>query len=132
MVSIVDILQGHAPQVRLIVETLRKLIRETAPVAQESAHAKWHSIHYNDPQVGYFCGIFPMDDSVILVFEFGILLPDPERILEGTGKQIRSIRVRSIDDIPAPALKNLILAALALPGNQKEKLAMIRSGARPL
>lgn len=132
MLSIEDILQGHTPQVRQTVETLRELISETAPVAQESVHAKWHSIHYNDPQVGYFCGIFPMEDSVNLVFEFGILLPDPERILEGTGKQVRSIRIRSIDAIPTSALKNLILAALALPGNQKEKLAMIRSGARPL
>jgi len=132
MVSIADILQGHTPEVRLIVETLRQLISETAPVAQESAHAIWHSIHYHDPQVGYFCGIFPMEDSASLVFEFGILLPDPEGILEGTGKQVRSIRIRSKDDIPTTALKDLVNAALALPGSRKEKLAMIRSGARPL
>lgn len=132
MVSVDDIIQGHTPEVRLIVGTLRDLVRQTAPASIESAHASWHSIHFNDPQVGYFCGIFPLADSVNLIFEFGILLPDPDHILEGSGKQMRSIRIQSIDTIPTNALKKLIIAALALPGNQKDKLAMIRSGARPL
>jgi hypothetical protein len=132
MASIADILQGHSPEVRQVVEALRKLVRETAPTAQESAHAVWHSIHYHDPQNGYFCGIFPMDDSVNLVFEFGILLPDPEHILQGNGKQVRSLRLYEKDDIPFEALRELIQAALALPGTRKEKLAMIRSGARAM
>jgi hypothetical protein len=130
--SVNELLQGHSPEVRLIVDALRDLVRRSAPSARESAHAVWHSIHYHDPQHGYFLGIFPMEDRVNLVFEFGILLPDPENILEGTGKQVRTVRIRNKDEIPAAGLHELILAALALPACRKEKLAMIRSGARPM
>ena len=73
---------------------------------------------------------FPQEESVLLVFEFGILLPDPQHVLEGTGKQVRSIRIRAVEDMPAAAIRQgLIRAALALPGSRKEKMAMIRSGA---
>ena len=129
--SVEDILQGHAPEVRQVVETLRQLVKETAPQARESAHASWHSIHYHDPQNGYFCGIFPLKDSTSVVFEFGILLPDPENILQGTGKQVRNIILHSVKEIPSAALRDVILAALALPGSRKDKLRMIQSGARP-
>jgi hypothetical protein len=132
VVSVDDILNGHSPQIRLIVQDLRRLVRQTAPSAIESAHAVWHSIHYNDPHNGYFLGIFPQEETVTLAFEFGILLPDPQKVLVGTGKQVRFVRIHENGAIPAVALQDLIEAALALPGSRKEKLAMIRSGARPL
>ena len=115
-----------------MVQQLRDLVYEAAPSAIESAHAVWHSIHYHDPRNGYFFGIFPEESSINLAFEFGILLPDPEKILEGKGKQVQFVRIQEKDDIPAAALMELIRAAVALPGSRKEKLAMIRSGARPL
>ena len=34
-----------------------------------------------------------------LVFHEGVTLPDPDRILEGTGAQIRSVKLQSIEDI---------------------------------
>jgi len=40
-------------------------------------------------------------------------LPDPDRILEGTGKQVRSIRVESSDDLAKPAIEALFQAATA-------------------
>jgi hypothetical protein len=128
--TVAELLKDHSPQVRQIVQELRDLLRQAAPEAIESAHGVWHSIHYHDPHNGYFCGIFPQEETVLLVFEFGILLPDPEHVLEGTGKQVRSIRIRTGEELPAAAIRGLIRAALALPGSRKDKLAMIRSGAR--
>jgi len=72
-----NILESHDPEVRALVEHLRKIIRETVPDATESAHPVWHSIGYRHPESGYFCGIFPQNDGVNLAFEFGVLLPDP-------------------------------------------------------
>jgi hypothetical protein len=130
VVTVEHILQGHTPEVRQIVMELRNLVLQAAPDAIESAHQVWHSIHYHDPGNGYFCGIFPQEECVLLVFEFGVLLPDPEDILQGTGKQVRSIRICKVAELPAAAIRALVQAALALPASRKEKLAMIRSGAR--
>lgn len=125
-----DILRDHKPEVRANAERLRSLVRETVPEAVESAHALWHSIHFNHPRVGYFCGLFPQEDSVNLLFEYGVLLPDPTGILVGDAKQVRYVPIAEESDIQEDAMRKLLLAAVALPGSKAEKLAMIQSGAR--
>jgi len=127
-----DILEGHDPEARALVERLRKIIREVVPTATESAHPVWHSIGYRHPESGYFCGIFPQADRVDLAFEFGVLLPDPDGLLEGAGKQVRYVRVRRDKDIRVRALKKLLLAAIDLPARRDVKLGLIRSAARPV
>ena len=126
-----ELLQTHNPDIQAIVADLRKLILETVPNAAESANPGWHSISYRHPQQGYFCGIFPTHDHVILVFEFGILLPDPDGVLVGDGKQVRNIILRSVEDISAESIQQLLIEAINLPASRNEKLELIRSGARP-
>jgi hypothetical protein len=127
-----DILESHNPEVRALVERLRKIIRNTVPDAMESAHPVWHSIGYRHPESGYFCGIFPQADRVDLAFEFGVLLPDPDSLLEGAGKQVRYMRIRREKDIRVRALKKLLLAAIDLPASRDVKLGLIRSSAKPI
>jgi hypothetical protein len=130
--SIENILESHGPEVRALVERLRKIIREAVPDATESAHPVWHSIGYRHPESGYFCGIFPQADRVDLAFEFGVLLPDPGGLLEGDGKQVRYVRIRRDRDIRVRALKKLLLAAIDLPASRDVKLGLIRSSAKPI
>ena len=108
------ILVGHSPRVQALATRLRALIRAAAPAAKESAYLGWHGIGYRHPRCGYFCGIFPQNESVRLLFEHGILLPDPDRLLVGNGKQTRYVDIRRQQDIKARPLKRLIAAALAL------------------
>ena len=105
-------------------------MRETVPDATEAAYPGWHAIGYRHPVCGYFCGIFPQHEDVLLGFEFGVLLPDPQKLLEGKGTQVRFARVATEKDIRPTALKQFIRAALDLPPRRNVKLAMIRSGAR--
>lgn len=130
-ISVEELLQGHNPEIQAIVTTLRGFILQTVPNAIESANPGWHSISYRHPRQGYFCGIFPAQDMVTLVFEFGILLPDPDGVLEGEGKQVRNIFLRSQDDIKAESIQRLLLEAINLPTSRNDKLELIRSGARP-
>lgn len=48
-----------------------------------------------------------------LLFEYGILLPDPDCLLEGNGKQTRYVDIRRRQDIRVRPIKRLIKAALA-------------------
>lgn len=127
VVSVETILRDHSPDVQEIVAQLRAIIREVVPNASEAAHPIWHSINFTHPESGYFCGIFPRQKQATLVFEFGILLPDPEGVLEGTGKQTRNLYIQEGDTIPATAIRGLLLAALSLPTNRAEKLALVRA-----
>lgn len=45
---------------------------------------------------------------VTLFFLFGTDLRDPEGLLEGAGKQVRSVRLKTSADIDAPAVRALI------------------------
>jgi len=130
--TIEDILDSHNPEVRALVERLRKIIRDTVPTSTESAHPVWHSIGYRHPESGYFCGIFPQNDGVDLAFEFGVLLPDPDGLLDGDSKQVRYVRIRRDRDIRVRALKKLLLAAIDLPASRDVKLGLIRSSAKPV
>jgi hypothetical protein len=121
------ILAGHTPEVREFCEALRSLVRAEAPDAFEVAYPSWHGIGYHHPESGYFCAIFPMNDYVKLGFEFGVLLPDPEGLLTGQGKQVRYVNIRQPEDIRAEAIRQLIQAALSLPPERDVKLWMIKN-----
>lgn len=129
-ISVEYLMENHNPEIRAVVEALRGLIKEEVPEASERANGGWHSINYRHPTQGYFCGIFPRTEKVILVFEYGILLPDPDGILEGEGSQVREYVVRDPSKIHAESLRKLIEETLSLPTSKAEKMEMIRSGVR--
>ena len=57
--------------------------------------------------------ILPHKNWVNLGFYKGAELPDPAALLEGTGKKLRHVKVRSIQDADQPQLRTLIEEALA-------------------
>lgn len=129
-ISVEALLADHTAKVRAVAERLRHIVRETIPDAAESVHGFWHSINYRHPVNGYFCGIFPRTDAVLLVFEFGVLLPDPDGLLEGNGKQVRQVRITKAKEIRLRPLRKLLREAVDLPGSRDEKLGMIRTSAK--
>jgi len=59
------------------------------------------------------CYIAPLKDRINLGFNRGAVLPDPDGLLEGTGKLLRHIKVKKADLLAKPALRALIEAALS-------------------
>ncbi|MFN2198331.1 MAG: DUF1801 domain-containing protein [Anaerolineales bacterium] len=129
--EVVQLLAGHDPEVRAVVDQLRDLVRQTVPAANETVNFGWHSLSYRHPQQGYFCGIFPQADNACLLFEFGVLLSDPAEILQGSGKQVRYVLLAPGEPLPVEPLQSLLAAALDLPPKHAEKLALVQAGARP-
>jgi hypothetical protein len=110
-----NILAPHTPAVRKLCERLRKLVKQTVPDATETAYPVWHAIGYCHPEAGYFCGIFPYADHVKLYFEFGILLDDPDALLEGQGSRTRYVFVQNTREIRVRSLKRFLMQATSLP-----------------
>ena len=110
------VLRGcRGDNIDLILE-LRELVREVAPNVTEAI--KFHSLCYFKPGMPYgsiggnVCGIGEHKGTVYLSFIHGAALPDPERLLQGDGKAMRKIPIRSSADIHRPAIKRLIKASI--------------------
>lgn len=104
--TVEEILQRFSPQVRELVEPLRRLVRDTVPEATERGYRGWGNIIYNHN--GDFCYIGPQKRWVNLGFPRGVDLPDPEGLLEGTGKGMRHVKVRKPEGIHVTAFKALL------------------------
>ena len=63
---------------------------------------------------GNVAAIQPFSDHVNLQFYRGTSLPDPDRVLEGTGKELRHVKLRHAKDARTPAVKALVRAAWRL------------------
>jgi hypothetical protein len=58
----------------------------------------------------YACAL-PYRDHVNLAFYRGAELPDPERLLRGTGKTMRHVPLTTPAQVDAPAIRALLVAA---------------------
>ncbi len=115
------LLGSFTPQTCEIASHLRSLMRSLVPEVIETAYPTWNAISYTHPFCGYLCAIFLHKDSVKICFEFGVLLPDPDGVLEGNDKQLRYVVIRHKDSIPCVAIKRLINTLLNLPTTYKLK-----------
>lgn len=94
--TVEQFLRKYPAETRSIVEKLRTLICSTIPVHSEAVYPGWGLIGYrviSDRRSKYFAFIAPGAEGVKLGFEYGVLLPDPEKLLQGNGKQVRYIVV---------------------------------------
>jgi hypothetical protein len=62
------------------------------------------------------CYIGVIKDHVNLGFLRGSELADPQRILEGTGKQMRHIKIRNMSDLERPAIRAYLQEACERAG----------------
>ena len=99
-----------------IAERLRALVLELDPDAHEVVRlgdkATTIGVGPKKMSEGYVY-ILPYKNWVNLGFYKGADLPDSSGILEGTGKKLRHIKMRTIADAERPAARSLIAAALA-------------------
>ena len=64
--------------------------------------------------------VMPIGASgVNLAFSHGTSLPDPRGLLEGTGRNIRHVRIGTASELESPALRELIEAELDYEGDAR-------------
>lgn len=113
----------YLPEVQAISRTLRAMVRAGIPQALELLHASQNHVGYShaaSPR-DTICYICPMRDYVRLGFMYGGHLADPEQVLEGTGKRLRHVKVRTLEAAHGPALAQFIAAAWAEAEERTEK-----------
>lgn len=112
-------LEAFPPAIRSAAERLRTIVRSVAPDALEQVRPGWGIIGYNVP-VGrrspYIGGVFPQDEHCHLLFERGVLMEDPNGVLEGAGvtKQVRWLTFKSPNEVVRREQELLVLTREAI------------------
>lgn len=104
-----ELLADKPLPIRQLAQRLRQLIRQVVPDVEEAGYPGWKLIGYRHGR--YFGYIAPKVDRVEVGFEHGVTLPDPEGLLEGSGKQVRYVTLRPAVELPMEPLKELIQTA---------------------
>jgi hypothetical protein len=109
----VDIYVFQLPQPQQeILQHLRDFIVDHYPELTESL--KWHVPVYSLSATNHLLGFQVFKKQVNLNFFQGAQLDDPQQILAGSGKQVRHITFRTINDIDESALQALIDQSIAM------------------
>ena len=110
-----EALSGSSGSVQEIAERLRALIIEVYSDVVEVPWPKQKIIGYGvgpKKMSEHFCYIGAFKAHVNLGFYYGAHLLDPAGMQEGTGKNLRHVKVRSTEEVEQPALRNLLQASL--------------------
>lgn len=109
-------LASYDPHVSSLALALRDVVLEEAPDAIESIFKGYAvSIAFSftgKPIKDGFCHIVTYSSYVNLGFNCGALLPDPNRVLAGTGKMIRHITIREHAELDRPFVRQYLQAAI--------------------
>jgi hypothetical protein len=106
-----------APAHLRLIGAMRRWLRKRLPTANEVVYEyrDWFVISYSPNERGYegVLGIRACANGVSLYFNHAKELPDPARLLQGSGKQCRSINLEGASTVARPEVARLINEAIA-------------------
>ena len=106
-----------APAHLRLVGAARRSLRKRLPTAHELVYEyrDWFVISYSPSERGYEGVLAIRADAggVKLYFNRGKELPDPAKLLQGSGGQVRSIDLEGASTLARPAVARLIQEAIA-------------------
>ena len=118
--QLVDLLQSKTLLVRQLYLDRHQLVLEAVPDVVYSVDCKDGQIGYGARQYGYngwgMAALSAHNKWVSLFFMRGVDLEDPDGLLEGTGKKMRHVKLRTLEQAEErrSALLSLIEAASRL------------------
>jgi hypothetical protein len=108
------LLEPHAPEVAATARALRTTIQGAAPglVEQVDFGNKLIALGREMSMRGLLFAIVPHSAHVNLQLADGAYLPNADGLIEGTGKRIRHVKVRSVEAAGSPPVRAAIDAQL--------------------
>ncbi len=119
------------PQLRKTVRSVRAALRKRFPTANELVYDYGTSlvISYSPTERGIegLVALSARGTVLSLYFQRGLELPDPTRVLKGSGRATRSLEVPSADRLAEPEVEALlaaaeVLAPVSLPARGRGRL----------
>ncbi|MEX2162410.1 MAG: DUF1801 domain-containing protein [Anaerolineales bacterium] len=115
-IELEDFLSNFSPEVRNLALALRDLILDIEPDAIEQIDVPAHLLAYGYAKTykHLICVIILYTDYVNFGFPRGVDLPDPEAMLQGTGKRARHIKVDDLGQVEEPEVAAMLQASVDL------------------
>ena len=108
------------PKHQQFIRSVRAAVRKRLPTANELVYdyASFFVISYSptDKGIDGIVSIAARADRVELYFNYGPQLPDPKKLLRGSGKLTRFIRVEAAAQLTHPDVEAFIAAAIEHSG----------------
>jgi len=111
-----ELLAGVEPELAAIARGLRAMILAVDKGVVETVRLGDNAATYGvgpKKMTDGYAYIMPMRGYVNLGFYQGATLADPHRLLEGTGKGLRHVKIRSLAEADRAPVRALVAAALA-------------------
>ena len=125
------LISRFAPAHQRLIGTMRRWLRKRLLTAHEVVYEyrDWFVISYSPNERGYegVLAIRASANGVRLYFNRGKELPDPAKLLRGSGKQTRSIHMEGASTLTRPAVAGLIDEAIA-----RNRVPFPRTGRGPV
>lgn len=112
-VDINTFLGNYSDEVQEHAHALRMIIKQALPNIHEQLDlpAKMIAYTYGSKYKDLICTIIPSQKGIKLGFNRGTQLENPNKLLEGNGKISRYVPIKSITQISAPEIHQLITEA---------------------
>lgn len=101
------------PQTEKVARGLRSLVKKVVPGTTETVNS-WGLATFEKGQP--FCCYMVGKRHVTCCFHYGTSLRDPHDLLEGTGKNLRHVKLFAVEDLKQKGLRELLRQAAGLKG----------------
>ncbi|WP_420631029.1 DUF1801 domain-containing protein [Candidatus Leptofilum sp.] len=118
-----QILATASPEIAALARQAKALLQDVMPEIVEVAWPKQNIAGYGigpKKMSEHFCYIGVFKQRINLGFYYGADLPDPENLLEGSGKKLRHIKISRPEQLESEAVRTLVtVASTHLPNLKK-------------
>ncbi|MEO8027025.1 MAG: DUF1801 domain-containing protein [Bryobacteraceae bacterium] len=115
--TLAQYLEDKDPEMVRIARGVQKLVRSVEPGMKQTMNS------WNIPMIekadGPFCLFRVAKAHVSLMFTRATSLPDPQGLLEGTGKNMRHVKLKTMADLKREGLRELVVAAANCRGGMR-------------
>ena len=115
--QVADFIARYTPEMAAAISACRSKLQARVTHGYELVYDNYNALAigyaWADKASASLVSIAGYPRWVTLFFLYGRDLPDPEGLLEGEGVRVRSIRLKSPDDLDRPAVRRLLDLALA-------------------
>ena len=117
-----EYLSRFDPEIHDLAARMRAIIMETIPNAQEMVDPPSGIVAYGfgKKYSHLVCAIAPYKTYLNLIFSVGTQLEDPHKLLSGSGKKARHVRINNEGDVNHPGVRDLLLAAAQIVRSRLE------------
>jgi len=124
--ALIEFLKPYDREVQKLALGLRQLVLEEMAPCHENIYDAYSAVAIGyGPTDRLSDGVFHIavySKGVNLGFNQGATLADPDGILEGAGKQIRHIKIRTLSDLTRPEVRAYVRRALQTAKDDARKL----------